>query len=333
VVDAHLTLSPPGDTRWMYDALGNSVCCFTPQGEGPRLSIVSDLTIERFPASLMRRDVTDPQTVTPIVYNPSDRAVLAPFSEPVTDDADGKLLTWLRDQVGSPREPALDFLLRLNRTIHDDFAYSARDQGEAQEPSHTVAIQSGTCRDFAWLMVEALRRLGYAARFVTGYLYSPMRSAMRGAGATHAWCEVFLPELGWTEFDPTNALAESPDLIPVAMTRTPAEAAPVSGAIYGDGGQSTLTVHVDARPAGSLHAAAGSVLPGAETSETQHDAGLPAAGPGAEFQLPQVRAHAAARPEGRPHGCRANPAVADVRASSRALGRTEITILVKYRGV
>ena len=116
---------------------------------------------------------------------------------------------------------------------------------------------SGACRDFAWLMVESLRRLGYAARFVTGYLYSPGAGAtVRGAGATHAWCEVFLPELGWTEFDPTNALAESPDLIPVAMTRTPVEAAPVSGAIYGDGGQSNLTVHVDVRPAQSLPAAA-----------------------------------------------------------------------------
>jgi transglutaminase-like putative cysteine protease len=258
VVDAHLTVSPPGDTRWLYDALGNSVCCFTPQGEGRKLSIVSDLTIERFPASLTRRDIEDPQTVTPIVYSASDRAVLAPFSEPVSDDADGKLLGWLRDQVGSPREPALEFLLRLNRTIHAQFEYSARDQGEAQEPGHTVALHSGTCRDFAWLMVEALRRLGYAARFVTGYLYSPKQaaSAVRGAGATHAWCEVFLPELGWTEFDPTNALAESPDLIPVAVTRTPTEAAPISGAIYGDGGHTELKVHVDVRPAESLPAAA-----------------------------------------------------------------------------
>jgi len=256
VLDAHLTLSPPGETRWLYDAMANSVCCFTPQGEARRLSIVSDLTIERFPASLMRRDVADPQTVTPIVYSPADRAVLAPFAEPVTEDADGKLLTWLRAQVGSPREPALDFLLRLNRTIHADFEYRARDQGAAQEPSHTVAVGSGTCRDFAWLLVESLRRLGYAARFVTGYLYSPEQAAVRGAGATHAWCEAFLPELGWTELDPTNALAESPDLIPVAVTRTPAEAAPVSGAIYGDGGPSELTVHVDVRPAQSIPAAA-----------------------------------------------------------------------------
>jgi len=258
VLDAHLTLSPPGQTRWLYDALGNSVCCFIPAGESRALSIVSELVIERFPASLTRRDVADPQTVTPIYYSPADRAVLAPFIDPVSEDREGRLLAWLRDQVGSPREPALEFLLRMNRTIRASFDYSARDQGAAQEPGHTVTVGSGTCRDFAWLMVEALRRLGYAARFVTGYLYSPKAaaSAVRGAGATHAWCEVFLPELGWTEFDPTNALAESPALIPVAVTRTPTEAAPVSGAIYGDGGKAELRVHVDVRPAESIPAAA-----------------------------------------------------------------------------
>jgi transglutaminase-like putative cysteine protease len=256
VVETSLTLSPPGDTRWLYDALGNSVCCFTPQGEGRALSIVSNLVIERFPTPLARLQVADPQTATPIVYSSSDRAVLSPFIDPVTGDPESVLLDWLRGQLGSPREPALDFLMRLNRTIHDSFEYSARDQGAAQEPSHTVRMGSGTCRDFAWLMVETLRRLGYAARFVTGYLYSPARTGIRGAGATHAWCQVFLPELGWTEFDPTNALIESPDLIPVAMTRTPAEAAPISGAIYGDGGHSELTVRVDVRQLDPLPAAA-----------------------------------------------------------------------------
>jgi transglutaminase-like putative cysteine protease len=256
VVEAHLTLSPPGETRWLYDALGNSVCYFTPREEGRKLSIVSDLVIDRFPAPLTAPHVRDPQTATPIVYTAADRAVLTPFLEPASDDADEVLLKWLRDQMGRPDEPALDFLLRLNRTIHDTFAYQTRDFGAAQEPAHTVATGSGTCRDFAWLMVESLRRLGYAARFVTGYLYSPGIGDIRGAGATHAWCEVFLPDLGWTEFDPTNALAESAHLIPVAVTRTPAEAAPVSGAIYGDGGVSELFVHVDVRLADSLPAAA-----------------------------------------------------------------------------
>ncbi|MET0271836.1 MAG: transglutaminase family protein [Phenylobacterium sp.] len=256
VVHAVLTLSPPGATRWLYDALGNSVCCFTPKGESRALSIVSELTIERYPAPLSALHVDDPQTATPIVYAPSDRAVLAPFTEPVSDDPDGVLLKWLQGHMGSPQEPALDFLLRLNTAIKQEFDYQSRDHGAAQEPAHTVAVGSGTCRDFAWLMGEALRRVGYAARFGTGYLYSPRLGDIRGAGATHAWCEVFLPDLGWTEFDPTNALAESPDLIPVAVTRTPIEAAPVSGSIYGDGGQSQLTVHVDVRPAESLQPAA-----------------------------------------------------------------------------
>jgi transglutaminase-like putative cysteine protease len=256
VIDAHLTLSPPGETRWLYDAMGNSVCCFTPQGEARTLSIVSDLTIERFPAPMARPEITDPQTATPIVYAPADRAVLAPFIEPVTEDPDEVLLTWLRQQVVSSREPALDFLLRLNGTINAQFEYLARDNGDARDPDETVRRRSGACRDFAWLMVEALRRLGYAARFVTGYLYSPAQSSVRGAGATHAWCEVFLPHLGWIEFDPTNALVESADLLPVAVTRTPAEAAPVSGVIEDEGVASILTVHVDVRPVQSLPAAA-----------------------------------------------------------------------------
>ena len=256
VVEAVLTVSPPGDTHWQYDALGNSVCLFTPRGTSTGLSIVSDLVIERYPSPLAALQIADPQTATPIVYAPCDRLVLAPFIDPATEDADGVLLRWLRDQVGSPHEPALDFLLRLNGQIRADFEYQSRDMGAAQDPGHTIKLGGGTCRDFAWLMVEALRRLGYAARFVTGYLYSPAHAQMRGAGATHAWCEVFLPQMGWTEFDPTNGIAESADLIPVAVARTPADAAPISGAIYGDSGQTSLSVHVDVRPVGSLSAAA-----------------------------------------------------------------------------
>lgn len=254
IVEASLTL-PPGDTRWQYDALGNCVCWFSPRGERTDLRIVSDLVIERFPAPLAALPIRNPQTATPIVYDPADRHVIAPFTEPVTADESGVLLDWLRGQTGRPDEPALDFLLRLNAAIHDGVAYQARDEGAAQDPDLTIALRTGTCRDLAWLMVEALRRLGYAARFVTGYLYAP-NATIRGAGATHAWCEVFLPDVGWIEFDPTNGLAESADLIPVAVTRTPAEAAPISGAIYGDGGVSSLAVHVDVQLADSLAAAA-----------------------------------------------------------------------------
>jgi len=131
----------------------------------------------------------------------------------------------------------------LNADIHSSFEYRLRHEPGVQSPAETIRLRSGTCRDFAWLMVEALRRLGIAARFVTGYLYSAGAS-IRGAGATHAWCEVFLPGQGWTEFDPTNGLAESPDLIPVAVARTPGEAVPLCGEVIGETGGCHMEVDV-----------------------------------------------------------------------------------------
>jgi YD repeat-containing protein len=246
LVDASLSLSPPGATRWTYDAFGNCVCWFTPQGPAQRLIITSHLTIARFPAPLSEPEADDPQSAMPLIYGGEDRVALAPYMSPATDDEQPQFLHWLRGRVGRSEEPALDFLLRLNSAIHEGFDYKARAAEGVQTPHETLATGSGTCRDFAWLMVEGLRRLGFAARFVSGYLYSPkLEGGLRGAGATHAWCEVFLPDLGWTEFDPTNGLAESPDLIPVAVARTPTQAAPVSGTILGDPGQ--VSLHVDVK--------------------------------------------------------------------------------------
>ena len=255
VVDASLSLAPHGETRWVYDALGNSLCWFTPQGTANELSITSRLVIERYPAPLAPFRPDDPHTATPMVYAAEDRRVLAPFMSPDTDDEEAVLVAWLHAHMGAPDEPALDFLLRLNQSIRNDFYYEPRDEHGVQAPSETVRRLSGTCRDFAWLMVETLRRLGYAARFVTGYLHDPACTA-RGAGATHAWCEVFLPELGWTEFDPTNGLAESADLIPVATTRTPFEAYPITGTLIGDPGHRELHVRVEVKTGDNLQAAA-----------------------------------------------------------------------------
>lgn len=256
IVEATLELSPVGSSRWVYDALGNCVCWYTPEHEATELLIVSHLLIDRFPAPLSPLEIGDPHTATPIVYEREDRTALEPFMAPATDDEAAGLLTWLRGHMGRADEPALDFLLRLNTAIHDEFEYSRRDEEGTQTPAETLRRGAGTCRDFAWLMVEGLRRLGYAARFVTGYLYSKKASKVRGAGATHAWVEVFLPGLGWMEFDPTNGLAESPDLIAVASARTPAQAAPVSGSIFGAPGACHLDVKVDVRLDTSLSEAA-----------------------------------------------------------------------------
>lgn len=259
IVEASLATSLPGTTRWSYDANGNCVCTFQPEGEADHLTITSTLVIDRFPAPLVGLAIDDPHTTAPVVYGFEDRAVLDPFIRPVADDADAVLLRWLRERMERPGEAALDFLLRLNTAIHQGFEYQARDEEGVQTPAQTIERGAGACRDLAWLMVEALRRLGYAAVFVSGYVYSPPREgrdAIRGAGATHAWVEVFLPDLGWIEFDPTNGLAESEDLIRVAATRTPGEALPVSGTLIGDPGASTLSVTVEVRQLEDLSQAA-----------------------------------------------------------------------------
>ncbi|MDR3512210.1 MAG: transglutaminase family protein [Caulobacteraceae bacterium] len=246
LVNASLELSPPGETRWVYDAMGNCVCWFSPQGEARQLRITSHLTIDRYPAPLAPVQPHDPHTNMPIVYELNDRLVLSPFMTPASEDADGAVLAWLRGHMGPPDEPVLDFLTRLNSAIHGQFGYVNRYVEGVQAPTETLALGSGACRDLAWLMVEAVRQLGFAAQFVTGYLYSPGGgSAVRGAGATHAWCQVFLPQLGWLEFDPTNGLVESPDLIQVGATRSPTEAAPVAGNLIGFPGNSRLSVSVE----------------------------------------------------------------------------------------
>ena len=250
LVNASLELSQPGDTRWMYDALGNCICWYHPHGMADSLTIVSNLVIERYPAPLPA--LADPHTAAPFIYSVADRTVLDPFIIPTTD-VDPVVRAWLREHMSRPEEAAVAYLARLNQAIHAEFEYSARDEEGAQIPSITISSGKGTCRDLAWLMIEALRQLGYAARFVTGYLYSPhldetggeAEGGHRGAGSTHAWCEVFLPALGWMEFDPTNGLAESPHLIRVASTRVPEP--PISGSIIGDPRSCVMSATVEVR--------------------------------------------------------------------------------------
>ena len=89
-------------------------------------------------------------------------------------------------------------------------SYERRTARGTQTPLQTLAARRGSCRDFATLMMEGARALGFAARFVSGYLYVPSRDSgesHRGGGSTHAWCQIFLPGSGWVEFDPPTALS------------------------------------------------------------------------------------------------------------------------------
>ena len=112
----------------------------------------------------------------------------------------------------------------------------------------TLAKGGGTCRDYALLMIEAVRSLGFAARFVSGYLYDPALDGgpggTQGAGATHAWVQVYLPGAGWAEFDPTNGIVGGRNLIRVGVVRDPKQAVPLAGTFTG-GPNDYLGLEVD----------------------------------------------------------------------------------------
>jgi transglutaminase-like putative cysteine protease len=125
--------------------------------------------------------------------------------------------------------------MTLTAAIKESFVYIRRSEQGVHEPGLTLRLGNGSCRDLALLMMEGVRTLGFAARFVSGYLYVPTRdyADIRGGGATHAWCQVYLPGAGWVDFDPTNGVVGNRDLIRVAVARDPRQAMPLTGTWYG----------------------------------------------------------------------------------------------------
>jgi len=122
-----------------------------------------------------------------------------------------------------------------DREAVKSFVYFRRSEQGVYEPGLTLRLGHGSCRDLALLMVEGVRALGFAARFVSGYLYVPTRDDLdiRGGGATHAWCQVYLPGAGWVDLDPTNGVVGNRGLIRVAVARDPHQAMPLTGTWYG----------------------------------------------------------------------------------------------------
>jgi len=235
-----LTIDPaPEKTRWTHDVFNNSICYLDwPETLQTRhLSIVSTLDLTHHPAGPALPACTlEPSAERfPFSYSSEETLDLAALAQRQQPDPEGKVHAWARRFVSTTGETqTLKMLEAMTHAIKADFRYGARHEEGTQAAIETLALGSGTCRDFAVLMMEALRSLGLAARFVTGYLYDDTSGTTRGGGSKHAWCSVYLPGSGWMEYDPTNGLIAGANLIRVGVTRTAEQAAPISGGYIGD---------------------------------------------------------------------------------------------------
>jgi transglutaminase-like putative cysteine protease len=239
LLHASLTISPePSRLRWIHDVFDNSVAIADFNGHTQELRVESNIVLEHIPFNGPEVLLDERARVYPFAYDADEIPDLSRSMERYYSDPHGDLDRWVRGFLnnGRPTKTAA-LLMTLAYAIKEGMAYERRTARGTQSPLQTLAARRGTCRDFATLMLEAARTLGLAARFVTGYIYVADRDtgeAHLGGGATHAWCQVYLPGAGWVEFDPTNGIVGNRDLIRVAVARDARQALPLHGTYFGD---------------------------------------------------------------------------------------------------
>lgn len=249
LVQTGLEIRPNARVRWLHDVFGNSIAVASFTEPAAELRLVSTIRLEPFPAAALEFPIEAYARRHPFSYSAEEIPDLGRTIERHYADPKHKVDEWARRFVSSPDGADTQALLvDMTAAIRREFRYEAREAEGTQAPVKTLERGSGTCRDFALFMMEAARSLGFAARFVSGYLYDDRAV---GGGATHAWVQIYLPGGGWVEFDPTNALVGGHKLVRVAVARDPAQAIPVSGTWTGAPSDFLgMTVNVEAFPEG-----------------------------------------------------------------------------------
>src|SRR6202140_4420962 len=237
VVSGELKIEPgPMSLRWIQGVFGNSVAIATFDERAETLTFTSTATVEHNPAEEFALTPDDPAYFYPFLYDDEEFPDLVQFITPQYGDPQGELSAWARNFLDAEGPtPTFKILSGMTHGIRKAFTYRKRHEQGPQHPLDTLQTRSGTCRDYALFMIEALRRLGIAARFVSGYLCIHRARAHRyvGGGSTHAWVQVYLPSAGWIEFDPTNGIVGTRDLVRVAVARDPRQAVPLHGTYLG----------------------------------------------------------------------------------------------------
>ena len=235
IASSGLSIVPSAVVTWRRDFYENVLGIATFGDEAvSELTIESQVGVELYETTPLNFVVEEHALHFPFSYTPEEQTALRAFLEPVYCD-DLRLTDWLASyEQSSDGTETFAILDWINRRINAEFDYEVREEAGVLAPDQIFSIGKGSCRDMAALLMESCRRLGVAARFVSGYVHGPATEA--GGAASHAWTEVYLPGAGWKGFDPTSAKIVGPDHIPVAVHRDPEAIPPVAGTFTGPAG-------------------------------------------------------------------------------------------------
>lgn len=249
LVETRLVILPhPASLRWLHDVFDNSVAIATFDGKADELRFTSTVTLEHYETALPDYALDVDALSIPFSYEDDDAPDLIAgltrrYPDPKVDQWAQRFLA----EFGATGTFGL--LNAMTQEIKREFGYERRFEKGVQPPGVTLRRGCGSCRDFALLMMEAVRSLGLAARFVSGYIFMPEvdfdPDPIVGGGSTHAWLQVYLPGAGWVDFDPTNDIVGNRNLIRVAVAWDPRQVLPLWGTYVGPASASAgMTVSV-----------------------------------------------------------------------------------------
>jgi transglutaminase-like putative cysteine protease/predicted glutamine amidotransferase len=247
LIDSEISLSVDGRAHDFDDAFGNRsrrVIVETPYHD---LTITARARVHALDADPLGFDERHVSSAIPLVWMPWQRTMLQPYlhAPELAESELAELVDYGMQFVARNDADVLDTLLDINDAIHREYTYVQGSTTLATTAFDTYARRRGVCQDFANLFICLARLLGVPARYVCGYLFTgPKHENRLQAEASHAWVQVYLPEVGWRGLDPTNGVVTSTDHVRLAIGRTYRDATPTSGTIYVGGGGETLEVDV-----------------------------------------------------------------------------------------